>query len=198
MEETLKNLGKAFIGECQARNRYTYYSKQALKDNYPQLSDIFALTADQEKEHAKQLLLMIQDVRERAKKAGIKLPEENIVEAKAETFFGDTKSNLAAAIAGEHYENISMYPTFAQIAEKEGLVDIAGRLKSIAVAEKHHEERYLKFIEGIEKGTLWKKDKVITWTCRECGYVHVGKEPPKVCPACKHDYWFYQVKCEEY
>jgi len=195
MSETLKNLGKAFIGESQARNRYTYYSKQALKDNYPQLSDIFALTADQEKEHAKQLLLMINELKT---KEGMMPADPVLVETEANTTFADTKINLEAAIAGELHETNSMYPDFAKVAQSEGLIEIAGRLRAIALAEKHHAERYQKYLDGIRTGTLWKKAQPVKWICRECGYEHTGTEPPKVCPACKHDYWFYQVKCEEY
>jgi rubrerythrin len=198
MQETIKNLGKAFIGESQARNRYTFFSKQALKDGYPQLSDIFANTAEQEREHAKQLALMIADVKEKAKKANIKLPKENIVEAKADTFFEDTKKNLAAAIEGENYETTTMYPEFANTALKEGLPEISGRLKSIGVAENHHKERYQKYLTAMESGTLWKKETKVTWICRECGYEHTGTEAPKICPACKHEQQFYQIKNENY
>jgi rubrerythrin len=195
MQETLKNLSKAFIGESQARNKYAFYSKQALKDGFPQLSDIFALTAEQEREHAKQLLLMINDLRAKLK---LNPMEHVLVEAEAATTFADTKTNLKAAIAGENYENTSMYPSFADVAQKEGLVEIAGRLRAFAVAEKHHEERYSAILKVIENGTAWKKDAPITWTCRECGYVHTGTEAPKACPACKHEQQFYQVKSEEY
>jgi rubrerythrin len=195
MSETLKNLGKAFIGESQARNRYLFYAKVAGKENYPQLAEIFTQTADQEKEHAKQLLLMINDLRV---KEGLSPMDSIMVDAKVETNFGDTKTNLESAIMGEHHETTEMYPEFAKVALEEGLVEIAGRLKAIALAEKHHEERYQKFLDEMTNETLWKKAEPVKWVCRECGYEHTGTEPPKVCPACKHDYWYYQVKCEEY
>jgi rubrerythrin len=195
LSETLKNLGKAFIGESQARNRYTFYAKVALKENYPQLSEIFTQTAEQEREHAKQLLLMINDLRSKEGKGPM---DAVMVDAEVATAFGDTKANLASAIAGEHHETSEMYPDFAKVALAEGLVEIAGKLRAIAVAEKHHEERYQKFLDGIINGTLWKKAEPVKWICRECGYEHTGTEPPKACPACKHDYWFYQVKNEEY
>lgn len=199
MKETLKNLGKAFIGESQARNRYTFFSRQALKENFPQLSDIFALTAEQEREHAKQLAKMIVELRADAKKKGVKLPEHNVVEATAESFLGaTTKENLESAIVGETYETSTMYPDFAKVAQGEGLVEIAGKLRAIGVAERHHAERYQKFLDGIKNGTLWKKATPVKWICRECGYEHTGTEPPKACPACKHEHFFYMVKCEEY
>ncbi|MFA6269300.1 MAG: rubrerythrin family protein [archaeon] len=195
MKETLKNLGKAFIGESQARNRYTFYSKAALKEGFPQISDIFAATAENEREHAKQLLLMINDLRAKEK---LKPIEAIMVEAEVATALGDTKSNLKSAIAGEHHENTEMYPEFAKTAADEGLIEISSRLKCFAVAEKHHEERYSALLKVIEDGSVWKKDVSVAWVCRECGYVHFGNEAPKACPCCKHEQQFYQIKCEQY
>ena len=91
-----------------------------------------------------------------------------------------------------------MYPEFAKTAEEEGLDKIAARLKSIAVAEKHHEERYKKLIEQVKNKTLFKKDQEVDWTCIECGYTRTGNEAPKVCPSCDHAQSFYKIKCEEY
>ncbi len=198
MEKTLINLGKAFIGESQARSRYTFYSKQALKEGFIQLSDIFALTSEQEREHAKQLAVMIGNLKEQMKKAKKKFTESVEVEAHVEAALGDTQFNLKAAIAGENYENSTMYPDFAKVADEEGLPEIAKKLRSIGVAERHHEERYQKFLDEIKKGTLWKKEKITVWVCRECGYQHIGKEPPKECPACGHASNYFMVKCEEY
>ena len=195
MKETIKNLCKAFIGESEARNRYTFYSRAAFKEGYIQLSDIFMLTAENEREHAKKLLEMINELKAKAK---MKPAEAVLVDAEANTSFGDTKANLQAAIAGEHYETTSMYPDFAKVAQKEGLTDIAGRLRSLAVAEAHHEERYAKYLGLIESGALWKRSEVKAWVCHECGYVHVGKEPPKVCPSCKHPSNFFMIKSEEF
>lgn len=198
MEKTLINLGKAFIGESQARMRYTFYAKQAVKEGYIQLGDVFALTSEQEREHAKQLAVMITNLKEEMKKAKKKVPQDIEVETHAEAALGDTQFNLKAAIAGENYENTSMYPEFAKVADEEGLPEIAKKLRSIGVAEKHHEERYQKFLDEIKKGTLWKKEKVTVWVCRECGYQHIGKEPPKECPSCGHASNYFMVKCEEY
>ncbi len=194
MEKTLENLAKAFIGESQARNRYSFYAKQARKEGFEQIAEIFLITAENEKEHAKRLFEHINELK---KKAG-KKPEEIKVEAAAPTTLGSTAENLKAAIAGEHYENTEMYPGFADVAEKEGLKNIAHRMRSIAVAEKHHEERYAGLLKEVEAGTVFKKEKEVQWVCRECGYVHFGKEPPEKCPSCDHDRSFYQIKCEEY
>lgn len=194
MQKTIENLTKAFIGESQARNRYNFYAKVAKKEGYEQISEIFLITADNERLHAKRLFERIQELK---KKGGEKL-DEIVVEAAAPTILGDTIENLKAAITGEHYENSEMYPEFAKVAEEEGLIDIAKRLQAIAKAEEHHEERYKKLLKEVEAGTVFKKDKEVEWICRECGYVHKGTEPPEKCPACDHPKSFYQIKCEEY
>jgi len=120
------------------------------------------------------------------------------VETVAPTVFGTTAENLKEAIAGENYEYTQMYPEFADIAEKEGFPEIAKRLRVIAKAEEHHEERYKKIVKEVEAGTVFKKEREVWWVCRECGYVHFGKEPPEECPSCGHPRSFYQLKSEEY
>ncbi|MFH1585721.1 MAG: rubrerythrin [archaeon] len=193
MKQTIQNLTKAFIGESQARNRYTYYAKVARKEGFEQIAAIFLDTADQEKEHAKRLFEHIQELK---KELGDN--EEINVEAATPTTYGTTAENLQAAINGENYEYTEMYPSFAKVAEEEGLKKIASRMRSIAVAEEHHEERYNKLLEQVKAGTVFKKDKEVEWACRECGYQHKGKEAPKKCPSCDHEQAFYQVKCEDY
>jgi len=194
LKETLKNLSKAFIGESQARNRYTFYAKQARKEGFEQIAEIFLITAENEKEHAKRLFEHISEL----KKKNSEIFDEIEVEASVPTTFGTTAENLKAAIAGENYEHSKMYPGFAATAEKEGLIEIAKRLKSIAKAEEHHEERYAKLLKQVETGTFFKKGKEVWWVCRECGYAHFGKEPPEKCPSCNHAKGFFQLKCEEY
>jgi rubrerythrin len=194
VKRTIENLVKAFIGESQARNRYTFYSKVAKGEGFEQIAEIFLITAENEKEHASWLFRLINELK---KKADEDLSEIK-VEVTAPTVLGTTAENLRAAIAGENYEHTKMYPEFAAIADEEGLHEIAERLRAIAVAEKHHEERYGKLLAEVEAGTVFKKEKEVWWVCRECGYVHFGKEPPEVCPSCSHPRSFYQVKCEEY
>jgi len=194
MNKTIQNLTKAFIGESQDRNRYTYYAKIAKKQGFEQIAEIFLTTAEQEKEHAKRLFEHIQEL----KKDGGEAMDEIIVEAGASTIYGTTADNLKAAIAGENYEHTRMYPEFAKTAEGEGFANIAARLKAIAIAEQHHEERYKKLLAQIEAGTIFKKDEECWWICRECGYAHFGAEPPEKCPSCDHPQSYYQVKCEEY
>lgn len=201
MENTIKNLARAFIGESQARNRYTFYSKIARKEGFEQIAEIFLITAENEREHASWLLKLINELKKESalSAGGIKENWNEIaVEAGVPTVLGSTAENLKAAVAGEYYENVTMYPAFADVAEKEGLPAIAGRLRAIAVAEGHHEERYRKLLKEVEAGTVFKKTEKVWWVCRECGYAYFGTEPPVKCPSCDHERSFYQIKCEEY
>ena len=193
MKKTMENLAKAFIGESQARNRYTMYSKTAKKEGYVQLSEIFLKTAENEREHAKWAMRMINSLKEDGE-----VPDAIIVEADAPTTLGTTVENLVATIAGENEEHTQMYPEFADTAEKEGLTDIAERLRAIGLVEKHHEERFTKLLEAIESEKVFKKDEEVEWLCRVCGYPHIGMEPPEKCPSCDHPTKYFQIKCEEY
>ena len=194
MKDTIKNLTKAFIGECQARNRYTFYAKIAQKEGFEQIADIFLITAENEREHGKWLFRLINELK---KKSGEKLDKIN-VETESPTTLGNTAENLRSAIEGENYENTKMYPEFADVAEKEGFPEIASRLRAIAIAEKHHEERYKKLLKEVKNNSVFKKEKKIYWVCRKCGYIHEGKEPPEKCPSCGHPRSYFEVKCETY
>ncbi len=190
MEKTLKNLAAAFAGESQARNRYTMYAKVAKQEGFEQIASIFIETADQEREHASILFKMIQTLKK--DNSAIKL------EAEVPTIYSTTEENLAAAVGGEHYENSTMYPDFAKMAEEEGLPQIAAKFRMISKAEEHHEERYAKLLDLVKTSKIFDKDEETSWVCRECGYVHFGKRPPLQCPACEHAQGFYQVKSENY
>ncbi len=194
MEKTLYNLGQAFAGESQARNRYTFYAKVARAEGYERVAEIFLLTADQEKEHAHWIMKMIRSLKEKAGNTDLMLK----VEAEVPTVYGTTIENLNSAISGENHEYTSMYPDFAKEAEEEGFPEVAARLRSIAKAEEHHEERYKKILEQLVAGTFFKKEEEIYWICRECGYQHFGFEPPAVCPSCDHARSFYERKCEQF
>jgi len=194
MKKTIENLTKAFIGESQARNRYAFYSKVAKKEGFEKIAEIFTITADQEKEHAKRLFEHIQELKE---KLGDD-KNEIIVEAASPNAYGTTAENLKAAAEGENYEYTEMYPEFAKVADDEGLPEIAKRLRAIALAEKHHEERYKKLLAHIEAGSMFKREEKVWWVCKECGYVHFGNEAPEKCPSCDHEQSYYEFKCEEY
>jgi len=184
--KTERNLLAAFAGESQARNRYSYFASQARKDGYIQVADIFEETANQEKEHAKRLFKFLQG------------GEVEISASFPAGLIGSTAENLKAAAAGEHYEHSQMYPEFAQVARQEGFDEIAGVFEAIAVAERQHERRYLGLLANIEAGKVFKKDKVVVWRCRNCGYLHEGTEAPKVCPACAHPQAFFELLCENW
>lgn len=175
--KTANNLMHAFAGESQARNRYTYYASIAKKEGYVQIANIFEETANQEKEHAKRLMkLMNPDLQ----------GETVYTEGDFPVMYGNTMECLKQAIAGENEEWTDMYPTFAEVAKEEGFDEIAAILKSIAVAEKMHEDRYTKLLESLENGTVFKKDEPVLWKCNNCGYVVEGTTAPTRCPACDH------------
>lgn len=196
MDQTLRNLAKAFIGESQARNRYTLYAKQAKKEGYVQMSEVFKETADHERQHAKWIMRMINKIKD--EKDNPQELEEFDVDSDCITTLGETAENLQSAIEGEHYENSEMYPEFAKTAEKEGYPEIAARLRAIAEAEEHHEERYRKMLKQVEDETVLEKVEEVTWYCVKCGREHVGKTPPEVCPACDHPKEYYKIKCEKF
>ncbi len=185
--ETIKNLSKAFVGESQARNRYDFYAKIAKKEGYEQISEIFSLTAENEKVHAKRLFEHIQE-----------LKEEVEVNSEVPNVYGKTMENLRSAIEGENHEYSQMYPEFAQVAEKEGYQEIANRLRAIAKAEEHHEERFKKVLVQLENGTVFKKEKEVQWMCRECGYRYSSVEALENCPSCDHPQAYQQLVCEQY
>lgn len=184
--QTEKNLLTAFAGESQARNRYTYFAKQAKKDGYVQISDIFEETANQEKEHAKRLFKLLEG------------GEVEIAAAFPAGVIGTTLENLKEAAGGENYEWTDMYPGFAKTAREEGFDEIADILESIAVAEKQHERRYLALAANIEAGRVFKRDSATTWRCRNCGYLHEGTEAPDDCPACDHPQAHFELLGENW
>ena len=173
MSKTEENLKTAFAGESQARNKYTFFANVAKKEGFEQIAAIFEETADNEKEHAKRIFEFLKGI-------------------------GDTKQNLKASAEGENYECTRMYPKFEREAREEGLAEIADFFREVAEVEEQHEKRYKALLKNLEEGKVFKKDKVVKWRCRNCGYVHEGKEAPKVCPACKHPQSFYELLCENY
>lgn len=184
--QTEKNLLKAFAGESQARNRYTYFASQARKDGYEQIAAIFTETAENEKEHAKVFFKHLEG------------GDVEITAAYPAGMIKDTKSNLEAAAAGENMEWTVIYADFAETAKKEGFPEIARSFEQIGKVEKFHEARYRKLINNIASGQVFKKPAAVKWHCLNCGYVHEGPEAPKECPACKHPQAFYEVLAENW
>ena len=184
--QTEKNLLAGFAGESQARNRYTYFASHARKEGYVQIAAIFEETANQEREHAKREFKFL--------KGG----EVEITAAFPAGTIGSTLENLKAAAAGEHYETTEMYPGFADVAEKEGFDEIAKAFRSIAVAEKRHEDRYVALAKNITDKAVFKREKPVKWICRNCGYVHEGPEAPDACPACAHAQAHFELEAANY
>ena len=169
--KTEENLKTAFAGESMARNKYTFYASQAKKEGYEQIADIFMETAENEREHAKLWFKALH---------GNAMPK--------------TVENLKDAAAGENYEWTTMYADFAKVAKEEGFDQIAALFEGVGGIEKHHEERYNDLLRNIEGGVVFKKDKVVMWKCRNCGYIHVGETAPEVCPVCKHPQSFFEIR----
>ncbi len=172
--KTEKNLNAAFAGESQARVKYQFFASKAKKEGYEQISAIFQETSDNEKEHAKIWYKLLHD--------GV----------------ADTMTNLKDAAAGENYEYTDMYKKFAEDAREEGFNEIAELFEKVGEIEKHHEERYLKLVENIEKGMVFKGDGVTVWKCRNCGYIHIGDSAPEKCPVCDHPQSYFEIQAENY
>ncbi len=187
--KTAENLMKAFAGESQARNRYTYYASQAKKEGYVQISNIFTETADNEKEHAKRFFKFLN---ESLKGDAVEINADYPVG------LGETKENLLYAANGEKEEWEDLYPNFAKVAEEEGFSEIAFVFREIAEVEERHERRYRKLLENIENNKVFEKDEVVEWKCNNCGYVHRGKSAPTTCPACAHPMGYFEVFVETY
>lgn len=179
--KTEKNLLAAFAGESQARNRYTFFTSQAKKEGFEHIAAIFDETADNEKEHAKRFFKFLEG------------GEVEITAAYPAGIIGTTRENLKAAADGEQFEHTTLYPAFAGIAKEEGLPEVAAAFRAIALVEVQHEKRYRKLLKDVEEGRVFKKEKVVRWKCRNCGYIHEGKNPPQKCPACEHPEAFFEV-----
>ncbi len=183
---TEQNLLKSFAGESQARSRYTFFASVAKKEGYEQISGVFMETAEQEKEHAKRFF---------------KFLEGGMVEITASYpagKIGTTMENLAAAAAGENEEWAEMYPEFAAIADEEGFPAIAAVFRNVATVEEQHEIRYRKLLAHVEAGDVFSREEEIYWQCRNCGYVHKGKNAPESCPACAHPQAYFEPMKQNY
>jgi len=184
--KTEQNLLKAFAGESQARNRYTYFASAAKKEGLEQIANIFAETAENEKEHAKVFF---------------KYLEGGDVEITATYPAGairDAKANLEEAAAGENLEWTSLYQDFAKTAKDEGFPEVARSFEQVAKVERFHESRYRKLINNIANQEVFKKKTAVKWHCINCGYIIEAGEAPKECPACKHPQAYYEVLAENY
>lgn len=183
---TEQNLLKSFAGESQARNRYTFFASIAKKEGFEQIAGVFLETAEQEKEHAKKFF---------------KYLEGGMVEITASYpagGLGSTAENLKAAADGENEEWGELYPAFAEVADQEGFPEIANTFYQIAKVEAEHEKRYRTLYQRVIEDKVFEREESIEWQCRNCGYVHSGKNAPKVCPACTHPQAYFEPKKNNY
>jgi len=184
--ETEKNLLKAFAGESQARNRYTFYAGAARKEGLVQIAEIFEETAAQEKEHAERFFKFLEG------------GELEISASFPAGVIGSTLENLQAAAEGEEHEWTELYPTFARVAREEGYPAVAAAFDAISIAEKQHGKRYRDLAANLEAGRVFKRDGKIVWRCRNCGYLHEAEEAPSVCPACLHPQSYFEILGENW
>lgn len=173
--KTEKNLMTAFAGESQARNKYTYYASKARKEGYHQIADLFEITANNEKEHAKLWFKALHGGE-----------------------IADTAANLEDAAAGENYEWTDMYATFAKEAKEEGFDTLAAQFEMVGKIEKEHEDRYRKLLANVQKGEVFQKGSIVIWECANCGHIHVGEKAPETCPVCKHPKAYFFIRKENY
>ena len=171
--KTEKNLWEAFAGESQARNKYTYFASVAKKAGYEQIADLFLQTAQNEKEHAKLWFKALGEL-------------------------GTTEENLLHAAEGENAEWTDMYERMAKEAEEEGFHKLAEQFRGVAAIEKAHEERYRALLQNIENKTVFEKNEVTVWECRNCGHIVEGTKAPEVCPVCNHPQAYFEVRKENY
>ena len=167
MGKTEEIIKTAFAGESQARNKYTYFAEVARQEGYHYIAKIFEETAANEMEHARDHFKLLKGV-------------------------GTTAENLKAAISGEHYETVDMYPTFTKEAEEEGNQEATILFKMIGKVEEKHRERYKRLLDMVKNGTVFTREQPIKWKCSVCGYTIEGTEPPPKCPACKNPKEFYE------
>lgn len=180
------NLLKAFAGESQARNRYTFFASQAKKEGFMQISSIFAETADQEKEHAERFFKFLGG------------GSAEITASFPAGVISTTAENLLHAAEGEYEEWHDLYPHFAEVAAAEGFKEISLVWNNICISEKQHEKRYRHLLENVEKGEVFQRNRLVVWRCRNCGYLHMDYAAPRICPACAHEQGYFELNCENW
>lgn len=183
--QTEKNLVIAYMAESSAYTRYTFYAKQAEKEKYFPIAEIFRETADNELNHGKVFFKLLEG-------GSVNVPLN--VDAGV---IGDTASNLATAAHEEEVEGVELYTESAKVADEEGFPEIAEHFRAIAEVEEHHRKRFERYLKQVKEGTVWKRNKPVKWQCLVCGYIFEGTEPPEKCPACDHPREHYMALDDE-
>ena len=172
--KTEENLNTALSGESRAYVKYKWYEQYATQEGMIEAAQLFAETAQNEKEHAEIWF----------------------------RYLGGLASNTAGyledAAKGEHHEWTSMYAEFANVAREEGFEEIAVMMEGVAAVEKAHEERYRALLKNVETKAVFEKSGVTMWECRNCGHLVVGTVAPELCPVCKHPQAYFEVRKENY
>lgn len=184
--KTEQNLVNSYMAESQSFARYTFYAGAADKEQYFPVGVVMRETADNELHHAKVFLKFLENT------------EINCTGCVDAGFLGSTVENLKCAIKEESVDGYEFYYACAKTATEEGFPEIAAHFSAIASVEKFHHDRFQKLLDHIENGTLWKRDKPVTWKCLVCGYTKVGTEPPVKCPGCDHPYQHYIALEDDY
>jgi len=185
--KTKENLLKSFAGESQARNRYNIAAAQAKKDGLYVIQSVFDYTSNQEKEHAEVFYKQLKEF------AGEKIYIDGDYPI---DYYDSTLKLLKAANHNELEEYDVVYKSFADVAQEEGFTLISKIFSNIATIEKIHADRFNKYAQQLEDGSLFRKDESAQWFCTNCGYIHEGKEAPKICPVCEHPQGYFTVFSE--
>lgn len=177
--QTEKNLATSYLNESQSYARYTFFAAKATKESYFPIAYAFNETAANELRHAKVFLGFL---------PGGKLVAEVPTDTVA---IGSTEDNLKIAMEEERVSGVEAYTEYAKVADAEGFPVIASHFRAIASIEAHHLARFTTYLNQLQNGTVWKREKPIFWQCLVCGYIYEGTEPPTKCPGCDHPYQHY-------
>jgi len=186
--QTAQNLLKAFAGESQARNRYTYAAGIARAEGFESIAAVFEETAHNEQEHARLFYAHLAPM----------APQVIQITASYPVVAGNTAAQLQAAVSGENEEWTLLYPEFAKIAKEEGFPEVARTFEWIAKVEKEHEVRYARLLDRVQNGTVYKREEKIFWRCMECGHIHEGLAAPGACPVCKKPQGWFEPVAENF
>lgn len=179
---TKDNLMRAFAGESQARNRYTFAASQARRENLYVIESVFNYTAGQEKEHAEVFYGFLKCVSGEVLRTDGTYPVD---------IAGSTAELLRMAQKSEYEEHDPVYRSFAETARSEGFDEIAAKFEMIAKIEQMHGNRFGRFADFLESGKLFVSDVKTSWICLNCGHILEGPEAPQVCPVCSHDRGYF-------
>lgn len=180
--ETRENLMRAFAGESQARNRYTFAAAEAKRQKLPVIERLFTFTANQEKEHAEIFYNHLQPL------AGTTIEIDGGYPI---DLYPTMEEILKAAQHNEYEENDPIYKAFGDKAAEEGFPAIASSFYGIAAIEKIHGDRFGTFAKLMEDKKLFSSDTQEAWLCLNCGHIHMGPMAPAVCPICHQEQGYF-------